>query len=175
MHILLGLLGIIGALALWYWRIKALRDAAGELGDAAGDVRLAVRRFGYKRRHKTHPADCVEDARLAASGIALAIAGCDGPLSRDELSAMAAEAKRVFGTSQDESTEIAAFGRWVQGQCKTPEEVVRRLSRIVRKEAGADGSMQLIDLVPRVAKADGQELTERQMDLINQLHRELSA
>ena len=174
MHILLGLLGIVGALALWYWRMKMAREAAGELVDAANDVRLAVRRFGYKRAHDKHPADCVEDPRLAASGIALAVAGCDAPLSRAELTMMAAEAGSVFQTSTEESDEIAAFGRWLQGQCQTPEEAVRRLSKVVRLKAGAEGSAQMIEITSRVAAADRGELTERQTSLIDQLRRELS-
>lgn len=162
MHIILGALGLLSAALIWYWRFKTAREATGELADAANDVRLAIRRFGYMRRHRTHPADCVDDPRLAAAGIAAAIAAMDAPLSQREIDALAAEAGAVFGTDPREAVDIAAFGRWIAGQCQSPEEAVRRLTRVVREKAGAGAGPELLAMAAKVATADGITLDDRE-------------
>ena len=43
MHILLGILGVLSVAMIWYWRMKAAREAAGELANAADGVGLDER------------------------------------------------------------------------------------------------------------------------------------
>ncbi|MGF1552265.1 MAG: TerB family tellurite resistance protein [Paracoccaceae bacterium] len=171
MPFILALLGVLSVAAVWYWRVKMAREAGGELLDAAADVRAAVRRFGYRRRADVHPADAVEDSRLAAAGVMAAVAGVDGALSRAEIDAIAAEARRVFGAGPAEADEIAAFGRWVAGQCGTPEEAVRRLTRAIRRLAGDAAGPDLVAMAERVARADGALPNERQDELLHALRR----
>jgi uncharacterized tellurite resistance protein B-like protein len=173
MHIILGVLGVLGAVALWYWRFKAAQEAAGEVANVANDVRLAIRRFGYMRKHKTHPADCVEDPRLAAAGIAAAVAAMDAPLSQAEIDRLTAEAGSVFGVEASEAVDIAAFGRWIAGQCNTPDEAVRRLIRVVRDKAGAEAGPDLLAMVESVATADGGALDEDEADALQAIRRGL--
>jgi hypothetical protein len=161
MHIVLGILGALSVAMVWYWRMKSAGEATGELTNAANDVRLAIRRFGYMRGHKTHPADCVDDARLAA------------PLSQAEIDKLTAEAGAVFGTDPAEAVDIAAFGRWIAGQCQTPEDAVRRLTRIVRAKAGAEAGPDLIAMAEKVATADGTGLDEREADALEAIRRGL--
>lgn len=158
MHILLGLAGLIGVALMWYWRAKNAREAAGDIAEAANDVRLAARRFAYRRRTNVHPADCVEDPRLAAAGIAAAIASMDAPLSQAEIDALQSEARATFKVDAAEAVDVAAFGRWISGQCKTPAEAVRRLAKVVNQRAGADAGPDLLTMVERVATADGAAL-----------------
>ena len=177
MPVLIGILGALSVALIWYWRLKTAREAAGELTNAANDVRLAIRRFGYMRGRKTHPADCVDDPRLAAAGIAAAIAGMDAPLSQAEIDVLTAEAGAVFGADPTEAVNIAVFGRWVAGQCQTPEEAVRRLVKVIRAKVGPDAGTEagpdLIALVERVARADGIELDERERDALTAIRRGL--
>lgn len=136
MPVLVVLLGAIAVAAFWLWRVRAAKDAAGELIDAAQDVRRAARRFGFRRQADRHPADCIEDARLAAMGVVVAVSELDGPLTRDEIEHLVVEAQVTFGTDKAEAEEIVAFGRWIAAQCGTKAEAVRRLSRIVARLAG---------------------------------------
>ncbi|MEO0761248.1 MAG: TerB family tellurite resistance protein [Pseudomonadota bacterium] len=166
------LLGIVAAVGIWYWRFKMVSEAAGELIDAADGVRAAARRFAYRRRSDKHPADCVEDARLAAAGVMAAIASMDGPLSRDEIKAIANEARAVFQADQDEADEIAAFGRWIAGQCKSPDDGARRLGKIVRRLAGDAVGRDLVAMTERVAQVDGAPLSEAQASALLTLRRQ---
>ncbi|MEL6210371.1 MAG: TerB family tellurite resistance protein [Pseudomonadota bacterium] len=171
MPIILMLLGLLAAGLVWYWRLKMAREAGGELLEAAGNVRSAVRRFGYRRKSNKHPVDCVEDARLAASGIMAAVAGMDGPLSRSEIDAIAIEARAVFKTSPEEADEIAAFGRWIAGQCVSPDDAVRRLTKVTRRLAGVEAGPDLIAMTERVAIADGAEMTDGQQSAVAMIRR----
>jgi uncharacterized tellurite resistance protein B-like protein len=172
-HILLGILGVLSAAMIWYWRVKQAGEAAGELTNAANDVRLAIRRFGYMCTRKTHPADCVDDARLAAAAIVAAIASMDAPLSQAEIDLLTAEAGAVFDVEPAEAVDIAAFGRWIAGQCNTPEDAVRRLTRIIRAKAGAEAGPDLIRMIEKVASADGLGLEERETDAVEAVRRGL--
>ena len=173
MHIIAALIAIATAIGVWYWRAKMAREAGGEILDAANDVRLAARRLMYKRKHNTHPADSVDDARLAASGIVVAIATMDAPISQAEISALSKAAQDTFDVSEREALDMVSFGRWIADQCGTPGEAVRRLSKVVAKLAGAEAAPDLVAMISDVATADGRELGEEEMDAIATVRRAL--
>jgi len=90
MHIVIAVVTLLGALAVWYWRFKMAKEAGSELLEVADDLRGSVRRLMYKRKHNKHPADSIDDARLAASGIAVAVAQpirdhCSGKIRTEHL------------------------------------------------------------------------------------------
>ena len=173
MHILIGIVTLLGALAVWYWRFKMAREAGGELLDAASDLKSAVRRLKYKRKHDKHPADSIDDARLAASGIAVAVATMDAPLSQAEISALSASAQRTFNIGAGEADDIVAFGRWIADQCGTQGEAVRRLSKALLRTAGAEAGPDMIRMINDVATADGRVIGEAESDAIDTLRRTL--
>ena len=173
MHILIGVITLLGVLAVWYWRFKMAREAGGELLDAANDLRSAVRRLNYKRKHNKHPAESIDDARLAASGIAVAVATMDAPLSQTEIAALSASAQKTFNIAASEADDIVAFGRWIADQCGTPSEAVRRLSKALLRTAGAEAGPDMIRMINDVATADGRELGESEVDAIGTVRRTL--
>lgn len=115
-HIILGVLALTGGAYFWYSRISAAKDAAATLADAAIDVRLAARRFGFRRKANIHPAEAVDDARLAAMGLIAAPAQMDHGWSRETGDSMTAEAQAVFKISRQEAEEMVIFGRWLSDQ-----------------------------------------------------------
>ena len=173
MHIIVALIAIATAIGIWYWRFKMAREAGGEILDAANDVRLAARRLMYKRKHNTHPADSVDDPRLAASGIAVAVATMDAPISQAEISALSKSAQDTFDVSEREALDMVSFGRWVADQCGTSGEAVRRLSKVVAQLAGAEAAPDLVAMISDVATADGRELGEDEMGAIETVRRTL--
>ena len=166
MHILLGILSLLGVAAIWYWRVRMMREAASELSDAASNVRGAARRFLYKRKHNVHPADSVNDPRLAAAGIVVAVATMDTPISQAEIKALTTEMQSTFGVGEREALDMLSFGRWVAGQCNTEEEAVRRLSKRVATLAGAEALPDLERMVITVATSDGRELGDLEEDAL---------
>lgn len=175
MHVLLGLLAVIGTIIFIWYRLRDARQAGGEALDAADSLRATVRRLMYQRKHDRHPADQVEDPRLAASGIAVAVATMDAPISQAEIQALTSLSREIFDVSEREALDIVSFGRWVAGQCNTNDEAVRRLVKVVVREAGPEAAGDMVRLITEVATAGGTELGEDEMDAIDTVRRAMGA
>lgn len=173
MHVILGILAVLAAVAFWLYRARQARENAGEVLDAANDVRLAARRLLYKRKHNTHPADSVDDPRLAAAGIIVAVATMDQPISQSEISAMTALMGQTFEISEREALDMVSFGRWVVDQCGTNDEAVRRLSKVVAQLAGPEAEPDLVRMITEVATVDGTPLGEDETDAVQTVRRTL--
>ena len=175
MHIILGALAVVGMIIFLWYRLRDAREVGGEMLDAADGLRASVRRLMYKRKHDIHPADAVDDPRLAASGIAVAVATMDAPLSQAEIEALTKGSRDIFGVTEREALDIVSFGRWVAGQCNTNQEAVRRLSKVVSRLAGAEAGPDMIRLITDVATTDSYELGEEELDAIETVRRTLGS
>ena len=173
MHIILGLTALVTALVVIWMRIRAAREIGGEVIDAADDLRANVRRLMYRRKHDKHPADVVDDPRLAASGIAVAVATMDAPISQQEIESLTRLSREIFEVSEREALDIVSFGRWVAGQCNTNHEAVRRLVKVVANKAGPDAGPDLIRMITEVATAGGYVLGEEENDALETVRRSL--
>lgn len=173
MHILLGALVVIGVVVYWIYRARMAADATREVIDVADDVRAAVRRFGYRRQAGKHPADLVDDPRLAAAGILAAIAKMDGSLTDAQINALRVEARATFRVDQQEADEIAAYGRWLSDQSNTPDDTIRRLSSVIRREAPADAHRDVVTMAERVASVTDGSANAMQRQAIDRLAHEL--
>ena len=137
------------------------------------DVRLATRRLMQTRGNHAHAADKIDDPRLAAAGIIVAVATMDGPISQAEIARLKRTAQETFEVSDREALDILSFGRWIAGQCATNAEAVRRLSKVVLKTAGPDAGADLLRMVEEVATADGGELGDEERDALDIVRRTL--
>lgn len=169
MQILLGLLAVIGLILFWQWQS---RQASG-VGRQNADVRSTVRRVMSQAGGQGHPADQVEDPKLAAAGIVVAVASMDAPFSQREIAALTREAQAVFEVSERDALDIVSFGRWVAGQCASNEEAVMRLSDVVAREAGPEAASDLVRMITDVATADGHALGEDEQSAIDTVRRTL--
>ena len=174
MHILIGLITLIGAALFWYYRIRVASEAAADVADAANDVRLTIRRLMNRRKFDVHPTESIDDARLAASGLVVAIATMDAPMSQKEITALSAQAQAVFDVTEREALDIVSFGRWIAGECGTNEEAVRKLSRRVAKLAGPEAGPDMLQMIETVATADGKALGDAENDALATVRRALS-
>ena len=125
------------------------------------------------QKHNTHPADAVDDPRLAAAGIVVAIATMDQPISQSEISALKSASQSTFDVTEREALDIVSFGRWVSDQCGTNDEAVRRLSKVRVKLAGPEAGPDLLAMIERVATADGGALGEDEAAAIATVRRTL--
>jgi len=65
MPFILALISIAAAAYFWINRARNAGEIAGEVLDMANDVRLAARRFGFKRKTNLHPTVLRADAEEA--------------------------------------------------------------------------------------------------------------
>lgn len=143
MPFMIFIIGIISAAGIWYWRMQSARENIANLADAAKDVRLAARRFGFKRQTNIHPADSVDDPRLAAAGILHAVAGMADTPSDAQRREMLVQFQSRFECALEDAQEISTFGAWLAAQCGTKSEAVRRLSRRLAGLAGYEAQVDL--------------------------------
>ena len=157
MPVILFLIGVLTAAGIWYYRLQSAQRGAADLLDAANDVRLAARRFGFKRKLNVHPVDSIEDARLAAAGIVHAIASMGGAVTADQERQMLLQFQSVFGVDKTEADEIGTFARWIADQCGTRAEAVRRLAKRLRQLAGPEARSDLETMIAAVSPQPGDD------------------
>ncbi len=169
MPFLILLLGAIAGGGYWYY-FRA-RDAV-RLIEMADDVRLAARRFQFRRNAKAHPADTTEDPRPLGVGVIIALAEIAGPMTERQIVALNAAASRAFGTDAAETGDIMTFGRWLAGQCGGPDEAARRLTRRVRERAGPGAGPDLLRMAAAVLGDTAP--TDRQAEARQRLRRDFA-
>lgn len=170
MQILLAILGIAVGVGFWLWRARLAAKATIETAD---DIRAAVRRFGFNRKAKGNPLDGIEDPRLAAAGILVAVANMDGPPGRDEIAAIAEECRRTFGTGAEEAEQITAYGRWLVQQSANMDEAIRRLARNLVGKLTAEEKGELLAMAERIAGLARGSLSDSQRYTLESLGRQL--
>ena len=75
MHIVLAVVGLIGAAAFWWYRLKYMSDAANEAVDAVGRVQGHFRRGKLRKKSALAPISAIDDPVIAAATIMAA--SCD--------------------------------------------------------------------------------------------------
>ncbi len=174
MPLLLALLTVIGLLALWWWRARAGRKPAGPADPVGADaVREALRRFRYRQETGRHPAETVEDPRLAAAGVMAAVMRLKGELTPDQLNQLRVECRAAFRVAQAEADEIAAVGRWLASQSDDPEDAIRRLLPVIRDRAEPEAHADLARMLERVAAVEGGGPNDRQRAVVAQARKAL--
>ena len=173
MPIILAVIAALGGAYIWYLRAQAAKDAAETLADAANDVRLAARRFGFRRKTNVHPIDAVEDAQLLIVGITAAMAQLDRAWNTDLQKRLAIGAQKVLRVDSEEAAEMVVFGQWLADQSADGEEAVRRMAKRLRGMGQAEARVQLGEMLAfAVADADG-AFSDRVVDAIGTLNRHM--
>jgi hypothetical protein len=172
MPYVLALLAALGGAYMWYMRLKSARDASEALIEAANDVRLAARRFGFKRKMNLHPSDSIDDPRLATASIVAALMQMERDWEREMGEKLSLQLQSVYDIPGDEAGEMVTFARWMSGQCGTRDEAVRRLGKRLAgmaDRAALANVRQLADAL--VAGPDG-AYSDRTSDAIDMLRRQ---
>ena len=151
------LMALAAGVGVWMYRARNAAEAAQSVFDMASDAKAAARRFGYRRKTNTSPLDTVDDPRLSAAGMLVAIAKLDGDLSRDQVERITRECIETFQVDAAEGADMTAFGRWLS-QHGEPEEVLRRVARSLRGSMGAERQESLYEMLERVANVEGLSL-----------------
>ena len=88
MHIILGLVAILGAVGLVLWRLHMASEAAKGLAETASDVKGFLRKRKWQKKLANDPLQLVDDSRVAATIMMIALAQHDGAVTQAEQSAI---------------------------------------------------------------------------------------
>ena len=156
--------------ALWFWARQNPGDAVGVAQDAVTVARNAPRKLAFRRQHNAHPVEGIDDARIAVCALAQSFIELDDLPTQDQRKKLQVLLRTELRTSAEEAEEMEVLGRWLMGQCQSPQAAITRLSRRLYKIDGdaSWGTLQrmLTDLV------EG-ELSASQVDAISDMKRAL--
>lgn len=163
------ILGAISAAAVWYWRFSMARDAAREIGNIAGDLVNAPRRFGFRRRANAHPVEGVDEPDLAITAIAVAFLELSGMPSRDDQDALGDILGNQLGIAGGDVDEMMILGRWLVGECQGAQPAITRLTKRLAKLDDA-AFQKLLPVLNEIGGRSG-GLSEKQRDALEEIAR----
>ena len=166
------ILALIGAATAFYFLVIRARNAADMAADAMGmanDVRLAARRFGFKRRTNLHPVESIDDPKLAVAAIALSFMELNDLPTQDQRDAMIRQAQSSLDISKTDADEMMVLGRWLMNECGGADPAISRISRKLQRIDGANSFDALMALIKSVVPAEG--LNDRQRDALDDIKR----
>lgn len=166
MHILLGILAVLGGAAFWYWRVKAIRETADDVTDIAGRAWGKWKRYKFRKKAEASPVEAVDDPVAAAVIMMMAIASEERPLTQAAETAIRGEVVKGMGIA--DPTELMVFGKWAAAHVEDANNVSLRYAKLWMRELSAGEREAFIQMVRRVAAADG-EVTARQQHKIAKL------
>ena len=149
MHVLFGILGVVGALTFWYFRLKQLHGAASEVVDVADRVRGALRRRSFRKKTEGSPLTAIDDPVTAAAVMMYAIATVDGAPGNAAEAVIRNELARIAPGADIE--ELLTFAGWAARQVDDPDNVSLKLAGIWRRTLTSGERKDLYAMTERVA------------------------
>jgi uncharacterized tellurite resistance protein B-like protein len=162
MHILLALMAVLGGGLFWWYRVREISQAASEAHDVAGRAWGKYKRYKFRKKAESAPVESVEDPVAAAVVMMLAVAKTDGPTS-DRAEALVEKIAREEMEVED-TTELMTFTKWVDKHVVDANDVARRYSKLWGNALNMEERRAFLDMVRRVAEADGP--VSREKDII---------
>ncbi|MEO5758597.1 MAG: hypothetical protein ABIQ51_17245, partial [Mesorhizobium sp.] len=80
MPFLIAIFGLLGAAAFWWYRMKAMNEAARDVADVIGRVQGSVRRKKLRKQAALSPLTAIDDPVVAAATLITSIVSEDGPV-----------------------------------------------------------------------------------------------
>jgi uncharacterized tellurite resistance protein B-like protein len=167
LHIIGILIGIIGFVAVWYWRLKMLGDVAKDGRKVAETVVNLPRRMMFKHRSGKGGLDVVDDPREAATILMLEVAMARGPLTENQQAAIRGEIMHHFDFTERDADELIAQAGWLTRDAGTNHAIMTRMTDFIQNTSGV-GPKQIVDMdsmLVAVSEAEGEPL-EAQLDLL---------
>jgi hypothetical protein len=170
MPFIIALVGAAVAAYFFFYRARNAADVATDMLDLANDVRLAARRFGFRRKTNVHPVDSTDDARILTTAAALAFLELDDLPTQNQRDSLVREARSQLDISQKDAEEMQVLGRWLVSECGTAQAAVSRLTRRLYKVTGEAGLEPLLRIVNNVvAHGAAGGLSDRQRDALEDI------
>jgi hypothetical protein len=168
MPFLISLIAVVGVAYFWLYRARNAVDAAGDILDAANNVRLAARRFGFKRRTNRHPVDDIDEPNVAIAAIATAFIELDNLPTKEHRDRLAIQLQSTFNLDLAAGDEIMILARWLMNQCGGPTPTISRISRRLYK---FDNVQSVTTLMTILKSLGGGTFSDSQRDALEDITR----
>jgi hypothetical protein len=150
MPILIATVAALGAAAFWYYRLRAVGQAAHEAGDGAQRLRGA---YSVRKQVESSPFLAVRDPATAAVVMLVGLATMDGPLTGLAEDAIKAEMRDIVDPAACEET--FTFACWLAGQATDANDISLRFSKLWTASLTEDERLQFYAMAKRGAAITG--------------------
>jgi uncharacterized tellurite resistance protein B-like protein len=148
MHIL-ALLGVIaGGAAIWYWRIKMMREMGSEVANVVGRVQGHIRTGNFRKKAEGSPLSSVEDPALAAAIFLYALANEHNEILHLSEPAIRREIARIVRAADLE--EMLAYAQWAARDVVDARDVVRRFKSLWRQKLTREERSDLVSMAESI-------------------------
>ncbi|WP_108882665.1 TerB family tellurite resistance protein [Anderseniella sp. Alg231-50] len=171
MHVVLGILGVLGALTFWYYRMKYISEATSEVADVVGRIQGQFRTAKLKKKAGESPITSIGEPIVAAAALMISIAELDDPLSEPEIASIRDQLSEL--TRPDAVEEAYVYARWATEQVIDTNNVILRLKNMLNEKLNSDERRELLAMVTTAAQAGG-DLNDEQIQAIATLNRSLN-
>lgn len=155
MHIILAILGGLGAVGVILWRISIGLQAAREIGDAAQGVANLPRKMRFESRARRQGVANITDPREAATYLMLAVARAAGEVTASQKAAARDQIARRFEMCESDADELLTHVAWMTSQTALADSAVDRMTRLLSERLTPKEAAELEAMLEAVASADG--------------------
>lgn len=153
MHILVIVLGLLGGAAFWWYRVRYMSEAAGEVVDAVGRVRGSFRRKKLRQQAGLSPLAAIDDPVVAAATLIAAVATEGVPMTPVREEALRAAVSGIADAGK--ADEAIIYGKWAASQIGDANVVIDKLATFLRDRLDESERHHLLEMTGDVAAAGG--------------------
>ncbi len=147
------ILGAIAGASFWWWRLKAMGEAASEIHDVAGRVIGKYKRAKFRKKVEGATLTAVDDPIAAAVIMMMAVAQEDKPLDDETLEAIRREAVETM--EQDDPAELMIFSKWVASNVVDANDVSYAYKKLWTENLDEPQRRDLVSMAQRIASLRG--------------------
>ena len=149
MHIVISILGLLGAGLFWWYRLRAAGAAVRDVADMAGRARGAVKRRRFRNRAAVSPFAAIDDPVVGAATVIIAMAQEQGSFD-DETERRLRDALVPVASRPRLVDEAVIYGKWAAGQCAEASTALRHVAPYLRETLTATERGELLAIAETV-------------------------
>jgi len=146
MAFVLAIISILATASFWWWRMKAIRNAASDVVDLAGRVKGEYKRKKFRRAAASSPITAINDPVIAAATLLCEIATTDIPnIGAQEQVIIRQQICQI--TDEKSADEAVIYGAWAVRSVSDLSLVILRLGGFLRDRLNQEEKEQLIEMI----------------------------
>ena len=149
------IVAILGGIAVWWWRVQMMRDAAGSVIDVAGKARGMISRARFKQRAGSSVLAGVDSPGMAAATLVYSVMSLKRPVGITDEDKIDAMLETVCRMPDKERADAMAFAAWAAGPVVDTNEIVRRFLPLWQDALNTPQRQELVNMALEAAELNG--------------------
>jgi hypothetical protein len=146
---------VVGGIAVWWWRVQMMRDAAGSVIDVAGKAKGMISRARFKQRAGSSVLAGVDSPGMAAATLVYSIMSLKRPVGTMDEDKIDAMLETVCRLNDRDRADAMAFASWASGQVVDANEIVRRFLPLWQEALQQPERQELVNMALEAAELNG--------------------